>query len=141
MSIDVRKTAKDAGYVTVGIGVIAAQQAQLRRRAFQRTVANQVRETQGRINSQAEDVVRDARAKVTSQAGDLRARTLATAQDVQEGVANSTVGLLDRAQPLVDELRLRVEPLLVQLQAVPDQLSKAVETGRDRVQQLLSRAA
>jgi len=141
MSIDVRKTAKDAGYVTVGIGVIAVQQAQLRRRELQRKVAHQVRDTHNRVTAQAKGTAQETRFKVSSQANDLRARALDTAQELQDNVASSTIELLDRTQPLVDELRLRVEPFTVQLQHVPDQLSKAIETGRDRVQQLLARAA
>jgi hypothetical protein len=34
-NFDIRKTAADAGYVTVGIGVLAFQQAQVRRRELQ----------------------------------------------------------------------------------------------------------
>ena len=35
-NFDIRKTAADAGYVTVGIGVLAFQQAQVRRRELQK---------------------------------------------------------------------------------------------------------
>ena len=51
MSIDIRKTLTDAGYVTVGLGVLGYQQAQVRRREIQSRLGS----TGGCLNARAVD--------------------------------------------------------------------------------------
>jgi hypothetical protein len=52
-NIDVRKTATDAGYVAIGIGVLAFQQAQVRRRELQQRLG----ETGGCLGSRSREAL------------------------------------------------------------------------------------
>jgi hypothetical protein len=51
--IDLRKTATDAGYVTVGLGVLGFQQAQVRRRELRQTVGEKTHGLRDRIETGA----------------------------------------------------------------------------------------
>jgi gas vesicle protein len=113
--MDVRKTLEDAAYITVGVGVIAFQQAQVRRREVQATFEKQAK---------------DSRLKLESLAKDLGAKADAARSDVS-----------GRVEPLVGDLRQRVEPIVEQLQSVPAQMKQAVEAGTSRARELVSRAA
>jgi hypothetical protein len=117
-NFDIRKTAADAGYVTVGIGVLAFQQAQVRRRELQKRLG----ETGGCLNARAAD-------------GKTRLDTL------QQSVDDLTHGLRDRiqtgsrdafdwAQELGTQVKDRIEPVVGQ---VVDQAM--------RVQTVVTRAA
>ena len=53
---DVTKTAKDALYVTVGLGVIGLQKAQVRRREIARQVETQLSETSEQLQKLARQV-------------------------------------------------------------------------------------
>lgn len=136
MSIDVKKTLRDAGYVTVGVGVLATQQASLRRRAIQKKLGDQLRETRAYVSTQTAG----GKEAVTTAASEAQERFSAQAKALQEAATTSTLDLLGRTEPLVEELRQRVEPLAAQLQVVPDQLSSAIESGREHVQKLAARA-
>jgi gas vesicle protein len=114
-TMDVRKTLEDAAYITVGVGVIAFQQAQVRRREVQATFEKQAK---------------DSRLKLESLAKDLSAKADAARSDVS-----------GRVEPLVGDLRQRVEPIVEQLQSVPAQMKQAVEAGTSRARELVSRAA
>jgi hypothetical protein len=50
-NFDIRKTVTDAGYVTIGLGVLGFQQAQVRRRELQKRLAG----TGGCLNARAAD--------------------------------------------------------------------------------------
>jgi hypothetical protein len=130
MDIDPGKTLKDAAYITVGVGVTAFQQAQVRRREVQKKLTEQAKETTALLGTRAQD----GRAKLESELQRL-------AQDVREKAGAARVDLTGRVEPLVGDLRQRVEPLVEQLQTVPAQVKQAVEAGATRAKELVNRAA
>ncbi len=132
MELDLRKTAADAAYIAVGAGVLGFQQAQVRRREAGDRIVTIAKDAQGLIESQT-DV--------------LRSRVTDTATVGLE-TATSTLKTFDPrqwAEPVLGDVKQRVEPVIEQLkgisvtapvQAIPEQLSKAVEIGKARVQAL-----
>ena len=94
---DVTKTVKDAAYVTVGIGVLAFQKAQVGRRELTKQVETQLSETGEQVQrlakkveeriqpvlgqieqtvpAQAKDLVKQARTAAKDLQGQLRSRT------------------------------------------------------------------
>jgi ElaB/YqjD/DUF883 family membrane-anchored ribosome-binding protein len=94
---DVTKTVKDAAYVTVGLGVLAFQKAQVARRDLTKQVETQLNQTseqvkdlskkvEGRIQpalaqleltvpAQAKDLVKQARTAAEQLQGQVRSRT------------------------------------------------------------------
>jgi hypothetical protein len=134
MNVDLRKTATDAAYIAVGAGVLGFQQAQVRRR-----------EARAGLERRANDVKAAAgtlQATVTGVGSDLAGRAV----ELKDKAAElATVDPRTLVEPVVEELRNRVEPVIEQLkavrlpeqvQALPDQLSKAAATGRDRIREL-----
>jgi hypothetical protein len=113
--VDIPKTVQDAAYVTVGVGVLAFQQAQVRRREAQADLEAQVKKAHGAITRQA----KDAKSTLRTAARDARAKAEALGGDVRE----------------------RVEPIVDQLQAVPAQVKQAVDAGTTRARELVGRAA
>lgn len=57
MDIDIRKTATDAAYITVGVGVLGYQQAQVRRRELTKALGSSVDEVRSRIEPLVEPLV------------------------------------------------------------------------------------
>jgi hypothetical protein len=113
--MEITKTIQDAAYVTVGVGVLAFQQAQVRRREAQAALPVHVDK---------------ARGVVTRQANDVKAGAVALGAEVRE-----------RIEPFVGDVKGRVEPLVEQLQTVPAQVMQAVEAGAARARDLVGRAA
>lgn len=102
---DVRKLVQDAAYVSVGVGVLAFQRAQVARREAQATLERQVKETR--------ETAKEAQQRLESTVGDVRARI----------------------EPVTQRVRSRVEPLADQVQQrLPEPIAKLVETGRSRLQ-------
>ena len=130
MDLDLRKTAADAAYIAVGAGVLGFQQAQVRRR-----------EAGDRITT----IAKSAQDVIGGQTAALRTRVSDTATTGID-TATSTLKTLDPREwiePVVGDVKERVEPMISQLrgisvtapvQAIPEQLTKAVEVGRARVQ-------
>ena len=137
MELDLRKTAADAAYIAVGAGVLGFQQAQVRRR-----------EASDRITTFA----KDAQDLLGSQSDALRTRVTETASSGID-TATSTLKTLNPRQwvePVVGDVKQRVEPVIEQIkgisvtapvQALPEQLTKAVEVGKARVQALRGQSA
>jgi len=159
MSIDVRKTAQDAGYVAVGVGVIAYQQAQVRRREIAGRLSDRSTSTRSAVcgtakkaQDYAKNQAEDAQSFVTATTSDLRSRvedvsgtvtgrldeargTLAEqAETLRTGVESGLAAVVGRTEPVVESVQARLVPLTAQLQTVPETLSKAVDTGRRQVQ-------
>ena len=132
MELDLRKTAADAAYIAVGAGVLGFQQAQVRRREASERIGALAKDAQGLVKSQSEAI----RTAVTGVTG--------TATATLEN-ATATIKTLDPRQwvePVVGDVKARVEPVVEQLkgvsvtapvQAIPEQLAKAVEVGKARV--------
>jgi hypothetical protein len=118
---DIRKALTDAGYVTVGLGVLGFQQAQVRRRELQSRIGSGLGNTGGCLN---------ARATV----GKARLDTL------QKTVVEKTQGLRDTietqardangwAQELGTQVKERIEPVVSQ---VVDQVGTTIKTLPNR---------
>ncbi|HUF84231.1 MAG TPA: hypothetical protein VMQ81_06515, partial [Acidimicrobiia bacterium] len=54
--MEIRKTIQDAAYTTVGVGVLAFQQAQVRRREAQADIEAQAKKARTTLERQAKDV-------------------------------------------------------------------------------------
>jgi hypothetical protein len=126
MDFDPGKTLKDAAYITVGVGVTAFQQGQVRRREVQKKVAQQAKETQAYLTTRAQD----GRVKLEALANDFRTKASAARDDVA-----------GRVEPLVGDLGQRVHPIVEQLQTVPAQVKQAVDAGTSRAKELVNRSA
>jgi len=136
MELDLRKTAADAAYIAVGAGVLGFQQAQVRRKEAGERLAT---------------IAKDAQSAVETQAASIRSLvTDGTSGTV--GTATSTIKGLDPrqwAEPVIGDVRQRVEPVIEQLKGlsvnvpaqVPEQLNKAVEVGKARVQSFRGQSA
>ncbi|MEP6623213.1 MAG: hypothetical protein ABJC79_02110 [Acidimicrobiia bacterium] len=130
MELDLRKTAADAAYIAVGAGVLGFQQAQVRRREAGERIAA---------------IAKDAQDTIGTQTATLRDRVTDTATTGID-TATATIKTLNPrewVEPVIGDVKQRVEPVIEQLkgfsvtapvQALPEQLSKAVEVGKARVQ-------
>jgi hypothetical protein len=136
MELDLRKTAADAAYIAVGAGVLGFQQAQVRRREAGERLAT---------------IAKDAQSVVETRAATIRSRVTEGATGSLD-TATATIKGLDPRQwvePVIGDVRQRVEPVIEQLKGLsasvpvqlPEQLNKAVEVGKARVQALRGQSA
>ena len=129
MELDLRKTAADAAYIAVGAGVLGFQQAQVRRKEAGERIAT---------------LAKDAQSVVETQAASLRSLVTDGATGSLDSATSTLKGLDPRqwAEPVIGDVRMRVEPVIEQIKGlsasvpvqVPEQLNKAVEVGKARVQ-------
>lgn len=137
MSTDVRKVLTDAGYVSIGLGVLGYQQAQTRRR-----------DLQGRVGSAGECIGKRARHLQTrvdkvqgmldERTKDMRDNLDNRAREVREIVEEQTRAAIDRVQELGNELGRRAEPLVERL---PEPIAKVVEPLHSRMRGFTGSAA
>jgi hypothetical protein len=120
MPLDIRKTVTDAGYVTVGLGVLGFQQAQVRRRELQKRLGN----TGGCLNARALDG--KARLDTLHQTVGEKTQGLRGLADRIETQARSANGW---AQELGVQVKDRIEPVVGQ---VVDQVGGRVKSYRNR---------
>jgi hypothetical protein len=131
MELDLRKTAADAAYIAVGAGVLGFQQAQVRRKEAGERLAT---------------LAKDAQSVVETQAASIRSLVTEGANGGIDSASSTIKGLDPRqwVEPVIGDVRQRVEPVIEQLKGLsasvpvqlPEQLNKAVEVGRARVQSL-----
>jgi hypothetical protein len=131
MQLDLRKTAADAAYIAVGAGVLGFQQAQVRRKEAGERLAT---------------FAKDAQSVVETQAASIRSLVTDGASGGFDSASATIKGLDPRVwvEPVIGDVRQRVEPVLEQLKGLsvsvpvqlPEQLTKAVEVGKARVQAL-----
>ena len=129
MELDLRKTAADAAYIAVGAGVLGFQQAQVRRKEAGERLAT---------------IAKDAQSVVETQAASIKSIVTDGASGVGDTATTTIKGLDPRqwVEPVIGDVRQRVEPVIEQLKGlpasvpvqVPEQLNKAVEVGKARVQ-------
>jgi hypothetical protein len=159
MDVNLRKTATDTAYIVVGVGVLGFQQAQVRRRDTVAKLESLRRDATGTLRERT-DRIKARSGSCASRLGD-QGRNLRTTvgETVGTRVSNAaeSVGTQVRAgadaaravdpralvDPIVGDLRVRVEPVVEQLRTIslpdsvsslPDQVSKALEAGRSQVQ-------
>lgn len=56
MEIDIRKTVTDAAYITVGVGVLGYQQAQVRRRELSKAIGSSVDDVSRTVGSSVDEL-------------------------------------------------------------------------------------
>ena len=94
---DVTKTVKDAAYVTVGLGVLAFQKAQVARRDLTKQVETQVTQTTDqvkdlskKVEGRIQPVLGQLEQTVPAQAKDLVKQARTAAEQLQGQVRNRT---------------------------------------------------
>jgi hypothetical protein len=120
MPLDIRKTLTDAGYVTVGLGVLGFQQAQVRRRELQQRLGN----TGGCLNARAVDG--KTRLDTLQKTVGEKTQGLRGLRDRLETQARSAN---DWAQEVGVQVKDRIEPVVGQ---VVDQVGERVKTVINR---------
>lgn len=109
--MDLRKTATDAGYIAVGLGVMGYQQSRTRARELRTRL-----EQTGQCATDVRDQVEASTRAVLDRAAEV----------------GSEVG--KRVEPLVEQARVTITEL-------PEQVVRGIEPVRDRVRDLVSPAA
>lgn len=144
MDIDLKKTATDAAYIVVGAGVLGYQQAQVRRREATAKLGELRRSTRDGLGSQTGALrtrADELTGAVGTAIGTVGTQVLDTFATVRQ--APAAVDPRQWVEPVLGDLRTRVEPVIEQLKvlpvgevvaAIPEQLNKAVEVGKARVQ-------
>lgn len=187
MDIDLRKTAADAAYIVVGVGVLGFQQAQVRRREAGTRLDTLRKDARSTLETQA-GTFKGHAGNLKGHATGLKAHadgigsglgtgigttvettittakgTITTAKDgVTTVVGSVTTQVRDAAgsvrtvdprqwvEPVVGDLKVRVEPVVAQIKTIsvpeafttiPEQLTKAIDVGRARVQGIRATAA
>jgi hypothetical protein len=156
--MDVKKTATDTAYIVVGVGVLGFQQAQVRRRDAMAKVATLRRDARGTLREQADKLqgcatqLGDRGRNLRSTVGTTVGTTVSSAADVVgtqvKAGTDAMKGVDPRAwvEPVVGDLKVRVEPVVEQLRTIslpeqvtslPEQVGKAIEVGRTQVQDKL----
>jgi hypothetical protein len=166
MDVNIRKTATDTAYVLVGVGVLGFQQAQVKRRDAVAKASSIGQDARGSL-SQGTDSIKaratgcaaslgDLGSTVTGTVGSLGSTVTGTVGTTLEAVGTqvkagasqvkSGASIADPrvwAEPVVGDIKVRVEPVIEQLRtisvpdavsAIPDQLQKTIEVGKARVQ-------
>jgi hypothetical protein len=100
---DLRKTLTDTAYVTIGIGVLGVQQAQVRRRELQQRLTD----SGGCLNARA----RDGRARIET----VQQSVDGLAQTVRGRFESSARSATDWAQEIGGTVRDRIEPVVDQV--------------------------
>jgi hypothetical protein len=136
VELDLRKTAADAAYIAVGAGVLGFQQAQVRRK-----------EAGERLSM----IAKDAQTAVETHSASIRSLVTDGATGGIDNATSTIKGLDPRplVKPVIGDVRQRVEPVIEQLKGlsasvpvqVPEQLNKAVEVGKARVQSFRGESA
>ena len=159
MEVNIRKTATDTAYVLVGVGVLGFQQAQVKRRDAAAKVSSIGQDARGSLAQGTDSIMAratgcatsfgDFGSTVTGTVGNLGSTVTGTVGTTLEAVGSQVkagAGIADPrgwAEPVVGDLKVRVEPVLEQLRtisvpdavsAIPDQLQKTIEVGKARVQ-------
>ncbi len=159
MDVNLRKTATDTAYVVVGVGVLGFQQAQVKRRdavnrvsALGRDAKSTVTVGTGSITESVKTRVGGCAASVGNNLGNLGSTVGATVGTAVDSVGSQVKAGADVARtvdprawvdPVVGDLKVRVEPVVEQLRsisvpdsvaAIPDQVAKTIEVGKARVQ-------
>jgi hypothetical protein len=178
MDVNLRKTATDTAYVVVGVGVLGFQQAQVKRRDAVARAGSISKDARASLTQQTDSIKARATDCATS-LGDLGSTMTGTVGNLGStvtGTVSATVGSTIEAvgtqvkagadaarsadprvwaEPVVGDLRVRVEPVIEQLRtislpsnvadtvtstvtatvaAIPEQLSNVLEVGKARVQ-------
>jgi hypothetical protein len=148
MDVNLRKTATDTAYVVVGVGVLGFQQAQVKRRDAVAKVSAIADDAKSTLSAGTGSITDSVKTRVEGCAATVSA-TVGSAVDavgsqVKAGAdVARTVDPRSLVEPVVGDLKVRVEPVVEQLRtislpdsvaAIPDQVAKTIEVGKARVQ-------
>jgi hypothetical protein len=163
MDVNLRKTATDTAYVVVGVGVLGFQQAQVKRRDAAARVNAIGRDAKSTLTSGTGSITDSVKTRVGGCASSVGTTlgtnlgALGTTVSATVGSAVDAVGSQVKAgadvartvdprslvEPVVGDLKVRVEPVVEQLRtislpdsvaAIPDPVAKTIEVGKARVQ-------
>jgi hypothetical protein len=131
--MDVRKTATDAGYIAIGLGVMGYQQAQTRRREL----TGKLEACTGHLGARS----REVQGFLTEGSRQVSARG-AAARDQATGQVHTTV---IRVHGLGTEVAQRFEPLVEQVQnqlgELPERVVQVIEPVAAKVRERTGSAA
>jgi DNA anti-recombination protein RmuC len=116
---DVTKTLKDAAYITIGMGVIAFQKAQVARNDLSRQFEGE----SAKLQAQVADVLRVVEAQVEEARGTFQAQLLVTQSQLQRLAAD----LEERLAPVAQDVEARLDEIEVRL---PEQVQALVKQAR-----------
>ncbi len=117
---DVTTTLKDAAYVTVGLGVLGFQKAQVRRVELMKQLADQRKVLEAQLNevgNLAGSQVTGTTAVVKELAKDLDARLVPVRQQVEERIDALEERLPDQAREIVRQARTTAKETQAQLRS------------------------
>jgi hypothetical protein len=124
-AVMIPKVVSDAGYTAVGLGVLAAQQVQTRRR-----------ETRSRVTSQ----IAASRRSLESAVGQVKAR-IEPLQARIEPLVEKLEPLQAKLEPVKARLEAPISAALGRLPNLPGSLGGLLVSGRDRIQTALRSGA
>jgi hypothetical protein len=125
MAIDIRKTMTEAGYVAVGVGVLAFQQAQVRRRDLQKRLGD----TGGCLNARAVDG-KNRLDTLQQRAGTLQHTVGEKANGLRDRIETRARSANDWAQELGVQVKDRIEPVVGQVATQVGDRVRTVVPGR-----------
>jgi hypothetical protein len=163
MDVNLRKTATDTAYVVVGVGVLGFQQAQVKRRDAVAKVSAIGRDAKSTLTTGTGSVTDSVKTRVESCASSVGTNLGSLGTTVSSTVGSTVSSAVDAVgsqvkagadvartvdprslvEPVVGDLKVRVEPVVEQLRtislpdrvaAIPDQVAKTIEVGKARVQ-------
>jgi TolA-binding protein len=129
------KVVTDAGYTAVGLGVLAVQQVQTRRRETRSRVSNQIRASRQGLESAVGQVkarIEPLQAKLEPLQGKLE-----PLQAKLEPVKAKLEPVKAKLEPVKAKLEAPVSAALGRLPHIPGPLGGLLATGRDRIQAVL----
>jgi len=130
---ELTKIVKDAFYVSIGLGVIGFQKAQVRRVELTKAVKSQLDGAKGRVDGlgdAGDDLVGDAKAQV--------AKLVETAEDRFKLVEERISALEEQIDAVLDQLE---DKLPEQARELVKQARVAAKDARTQVRALVNRAA
>jgi vacuolar-type H+-ATPase subunit H len=98
---DLQKTAKDAAYVVVGLGVIGWQRAQVRRRDLEQ----QLRAPRAQLETQVTEAVTEAREQLHKLAKDIEQRLEPVVEQFEERLPEQARELVGQARQAAKDAR------------------------------------
>jgi gas vesicle protein len=142
---DVRKTLIDAGYITVGLGVLGFQQVQERGREVRKHVDGLTDKVEGYVGDHARTAqttvttrvggpARDMQNRVTDSARDVQNRVTDSARGVQTRVADSGRKIDERSRAAKDAASTQVRATVAKAGEVGSEVAKRFEPVVEQVQ-------
>jgi len=144
MATNLRKTVTDAGYITVGLAVLAVQQGQARGRELREhaaksraCVTNRTHELQAKLETRT----RTARDQAEAQVRTTVDRTRVTVNRTKDRTKELGSELGKRVEPVVGQVQSQFGQVQAQLGEIPERVVQAMEPVTARFRELAGNAA